>query len=180
MKIEIYSIGHSTRSISDFIELLQSFEIKSLVDIRTIPGSRRNPQYHQHALSKALNKNGISYLHLPELGGLRKGLGEQSPNKAWKNLSFRGYADYMLTEAFEVGLQKLLELSKKSRIAMMCAEAVPWRCHRSLVSDALFTRGIIVKHILSKTRAQPHKLTSFAKVEHQTVTYPLEELFSEK
>jgi len=169
---QIYSIGHSTRSEQEFIELLRLHGIATLADIRTIPGSRRNPQFNREQLSDVLQRAGIRYIHLPHLGGLRKSIGEASPNKAWRNASFRGYADYMLTDDFERGLAELLELAKRGPLAMMCAEAVPWRCHRSLVSDALLARGRTVMHITSSSEPSPHELTPFAVVENGRVTYP--------
>jgi uncharacterized protein (DUF488 family) len=171
-EVEIYSIGHSTRSEEDFVELLQAHRIVTLADIRTIPGSRRNPQFNRFALSDALGKVNIRYVHLARLGGLRKSVGESSPNKGWRNSSFRGYADYMLTEEFEKGIKELLDLAAQGPVAIMCAEAVPWRCHRSLVSDALLARGVRVLHITGRTKPSPHDMTSFAVVEHGRVTYP--------
>jgi len=170
---QIYSIGHSTRSGTEFIDILQAHQIAILADIRTIPGSRRNPQFNRAELSEALQRAGIQYTHLPRLGGLRKSIGARSPNQAWRNASFRGYADYMQTDEFEEGLGELLKLASRGRLAMMCAEAVPWRCHRSLVSDALLARGISVQHITGRGQASPHEMTSFASVRAGKVTYPL-------
>ena len=170
---QIYSIGHSTRSETEFIDLLRAHQIAILADIRTIPGSRRNPQFNRAELSEALQRAGIKYTHLPRLGGLRKSIGAQSPNQAWLNASFRGYADYMQTDEFEAGLGELLNLASLGPVAMMCAEAVPWRCHRSLVSDALLARGIRVQHITGRGQPSPHEMTSFASVRAGKVTYPL-------
>jgi uncharacterized protein (DUF488 family) len=170
---QIYSIGHSTRSGTEFIDLLRAHQIAILADIRTIPGSRRNPQFNRAELSEALQRAGIKYTHLPRLGGLRKSIGPQSPNQAWRNASFRGYADYMQVEEFTAGLEELLKLASRGPLAMMCAEAVPWRCHRSLVSDALLARGICVQHITGRGHASPHEMTSFAAVRAAKVTYPL-------
>jgi uncharacterized protein (DUF488 family) len=170
--VQIYSIGHSTRSEQEFIELLRLNGIATLADIRTIPRSRHNPQFNREQLSDALQRAGIRYIHLPRLGGLRKSIGDSSPNKAWRNASFRGYADYLLTEDFESGLAELLELAKQGPVAMMCAEAVPWRCHRSLVSDALLARGVPVMHVTGRSQPSPHELTPFAAVENGRVTYP--------
>jgi uncharacterized protein (DUF488 family) len=167
---QIYSVGHSTRSEEDFLALLRSFQIVQLADIRTLPGSKRHPQFNSQNLEPTLSKIGIGYLHLPKLGGLRKGLGPRSPNRGWRNASFRGYADHMLTAEFEEGLAELLALPRP--LAMMCAEAVPWRCHRSLVADALLVRGIVVSHIIGVSRASPHQLTSFARVEGDRLAYP--------
>jgi DNA-3-methyladenine glycosylase II len=151
--------------------MLRAFEVSVLADIRTIPRSRHNPQFEGDALGAALHVGGIRYVHIPELGGLRRARGD-SPNKAWRNASFRGYADYMLTEGFEVGIAKLRALATEGTVAMMCAEAVPWRCHRSLVADALTARGVQVAHIMSETQATPHRMTKFALVEGTRVTYP--------
>ena len=168
----ICSIGHSTRSAAQLVDLLRTNGVRTLVDIRTVPRSRRNPQFEQGALRTALADAGIGYEHLAELGGLRKARPD-SPNAGWRNASFRGYADYMLTPEFEAGLQKLLALAdSRGPVAMMCAEAVPWRCHRSLVADALFARGIEVQHILGQAPRQTHRLTPIARVQDSRVTYP--------
>lgn len=169
--VRIFTIGHSTQSISDFIQVLQNQKLKLVVDVRTIPKSRHNPQFGNVRLAKSLGKKEIRYIHLPGLGGLRH-TSSDSINKAWRNSSFRGYADYMQTKEFENALRRLISLSKRKRLAMMCAEAVPWRCHRSLISDALMARGIPVTDIFSKTNAKPHRMTSFAKVKKGKVTYP--------
>ncbi len=168
----IYALGHSTRTQAQLVDLLRHFGVTTAADIRTVPRSRRNPQFNREELELALPREGIRYVHLPRLGGLRRGLGPASPNTAWRNASFRGFADYMLGEEFEHGLQELLALANAGPVAMMCAEAVPWRCHRSLVADALLARGIVVQHIQSARRASPHQLTPFAQVEGQRVTYP--------
>jgi uncharacterized protein (DUF488 family) len=167
----IYTIGHSTRTSEDFIELLKQFGIEHLVDVRTVPRSRRNPQFNQENLSQALAAQEIQYTHLPELGGLRKPRLD-SINNAWRNASFRGYADYMGTAEFEFGLEKLTGLADSGTVVVMCAEAVPWRCHRSLIGDALLVRGIEVIDIIGPGKSQPHKLTPFAQVEGTFVTYP--------
>jgi uncharacterized protein (DUF488 family) len=167
----VYTIGHSTRPVEDFIAILKSRGIRLLVDIRTIPRSRRNPQYEQAALSKALRNQGIEYAHMHALGGLRHAR-KDSLNTGWKNASFRGYADYMQTEEFAVAIDELTALSKEKSAAIMCAEAVPWRCHRSLVGDALLAHGVEVTDILSETSAKPHKLTPWAQVAGARVTYP--------
>ena len=142
-----------------------------LIDIRTVPRSRHNPQFNRETLAETLPAAGVSYAHLPGLGGLRHAE-RDSVNTGWTNLSFRGYADYMQTPAFETNLEALLRQIGSDRVAIMCAEAVPWRCHRSLVSDALAARDVAVEHILSPARRQPHKVTSFARVEGTRVTYP--------
>ena len=171
-RAQIYSIGHSTRSEQEFIELLQLHGIATLADVRTIPRSRHNPQFNREQLSRAAHRAGIQYVHLARLGGLRKSVGESSPNKGWRNASFRGYADYMLTDEFERGLAELLKLAKEGLVTMMCAEAVPWRCHRSLVSDALLVRGVPVLHITGRSAPSLHKLTPFAAVNDGRLTYP--------
>lgn len=174
----IHTIGHSTRSITEFIELLQSHAITQLVDIRTIPKSRHNPQFGQQEIRKSLEDAGIRYVYLQALGGLRPAT-KRSVNGAWHNLSFRNYADYMQTDEFTQGLNELLEISKKSATAIMCAEAVPWRCHRSLVSDALLIRNVSVCEIIGKDNVREHKLTSFAVADGVSVTYPKSALEAE-
>jgi uncharacterized protein (DUF488 family) len=171
----VLTIGHSTRPISEFIELLQAHDVRRLVDVRTMPGSRRNPQFDQDSLAASLNQAGILYTHVPALGGLRRPR-KDSPNTGWRNLSFRGYADYMQTPEFERGLQQLLDLAAAERVAIMCAEAVPWRCHRSLIADALLARGVAVEEIIGAGRARAHQMTPFAKVSGERVTYPSEAL----
>lgn len=171
--LSIYTVGHSTRPIEDFITLLQGHGVGRLVDIRTMPRSRHNPQFNTDALAESLAQVGISYTHLPGLGGLRHTTAA-SPNKGWRNKSFRGYADYMQTPAFEDSLQDVIALAQKEAVALMCAEAVPWRCHRSLVADALLARGIPVDELVNPAKREPHKLTRFAKVEGSHVTYPPE------
>lgn len=167
----IYTIGHSTRPIEEFIELLKSHDITQLVDIRTIPKSRHNPQYGQEALQQSMEEAGIAYVYLKALGGLRSS-SKDSINDAWRNKSFRNYADYMQTEAFAKGMDELIALATEKTTAIMCAEAVPWRCHRSLVSDALLARGIESCEIISGSSERPHKMTSFAVVEGTSITYP--------
>lgn len=169
----IYTIGHSTRSQQELIDLLKAHgSVSLLADIRTIPRSRTNPQFNKEELSAAMPRAGIEYVHLKELGGLRKPR-KDSTNTGWKNESFRGYADYMQTPGFEQSLDELTRLAETRDVAIMCAEAVPWRCHRSLVADALVARGIEVRDILSAKRADPHRLTSFARIDREgRVTYP--------
>ena len=169
----IYTVGHSTHPIDDFIQILKAHGISQLADIRTIPKSRHNPQFNREVLSASLKAAGIQYRNLPGLGGLRKPV-RNSINTAWRNASFRGYADYMQTDAFCKNLDELIALASAAPTAIMCAEAVPWRCHRSLVGDALTARDVQVFDILSETKAQPHSLTSFALVEGDRVTYPSE------
>jgi uncharacterized protein (DUF488 family) len=167
----IFTIGHSTLPIESFIAILQAYGIEMLVDIRTIPRSRRNPQFNEDALPESLRTAHLYYLHMAALGGLRH-THRGSPNGGWRNESFRGYADYMQTGAFCDALEKLIGLSRQRRIAIMCAEAVPWRCHRSLVADALIVRGIPVIEILSEASYRTHKLTLFARVTGTQITYP--------
>jgi uncharacterized protein (DUF488 family) len=167
----IFTVGHSTLPIESFIALLGAYAIETLADIRTVPRSRHNPQFNSDALGESLHQAGIEYVALPGLGGLRRPL-KDSPNGGWRNESFRGYADYMQTPAFAAALDKLIEMGGHKRVAIMCAEAVPWRCHRSLVADALEVHGIPVVEILSKDSHRPHKLTPFATVHGTTVTYP--------
>lgn len=168
----IYTIGHSTRSLEDLVDLLHSFEVVTLVDVRTMPRSRRNPQFNTDKLAVDLPNVGIAYTHLARLGGLRHGLGADSPNAGWRNTSFRGYADYMQTAEFAEGLEELRMLIVAGPLALMCAEAVPWRCHRSLIADALLVRGVNTSDIQGIGRTMPHKLTPFAKVEGERITYP--------
>jgi uncharacterized protein (DUF488 family) len=167
----VFTIGHSTRALEEFILILKAFHIELLCDIRTIPKSRRNPQFAGDALKSSLAFHNIEYLHLSALGGLRQPR-KDSPNTGWKNDSFRGYADYMETQAFTSALEQLISLAATKRLVIMCAEAVPWRCHRSLVGDALLVRRIDVEDITSKTRAQAHKLTPWAKVIGERIYYP--------
>jgi uncharacterized protein (DUF488 family) len=171
MAMEIHTVGHSTRSIQEFLALLQAHAIGQLVDVRKMPSSRRNPQFSTEALAGSLSSAGIVYKHMPELGGLRRAQ-RDSINTAWRNASFRGYADYMRTPEFQAALQTLIELSAARPTVIMCAEAVPWRCHRSLIGDALVARGIRVLDIMSPTKAEPHALTAFARVNGTEVTYP--------
>ena len=174
----LFTIGHSTREINEFIDLLKTHAITTLVDIRTIPKSRHNPQYGHEELEKSLREHDIRYVYMKSLGGLRP-VSKNSINDAWRNKSFRNYADYMQSDEFNEGLDELIDLSQNSTVAIMCAEAVPWRCHRSLVADALVVRDIPVCEIISKSTPQKHKLTSFAVVEGAEVTYPKSALDSE-
>ncbi|HMM62329.1 MAG TPA: DUF488 domain-containing protein [Candidatus Saccharibacteria bacterium] len=167
----IYTVGHSTHPIDEFIKLLQTYGVEQLIDIRTVPGSRHNPQYGQKPLKTALKSDNISYIYMKGLGGLRHG-NKESINMGWRNKSFRSYADYMQTPEFMAALKELISISKKVPTVIMCAEAVPWRCHRSLVGDALLVRGITVRDIISLTSDPEHKLTSFAKVNGTNITYP--------
>jgi uncharacterized protein (DUF488 family) len=170
----VFTIGHSTRPLKDFIAMLKQHGIERLADVRTVPRSAHNPQFNREWLPAALGQSGIAYSHLPALGGLRHAR-KDSTNTGFRNASFRGYADYMQTESFEQALEALIDLARKERVAIMCAEALPWRCHRSLIADALTALGIEVEHIMNAEKAKPHSLTSFAKVEGKRVTYPGEQ-----
>ncbi len=167
----VFTIGHSTRSLEELVELLRAHGVERLVDVRTVPRSRHNPQFNHLALSKALHNRHFSYRHLKALGGLRHAH-RDSTNTGWRNASFRGFADYMQTASFSAGLEKLIELATEKPTVIMCAEAVPWRCHRSMIADALVVRGIPVRHILTAGTARPHTLTPFAQVRGTEVTYP--------
>lgn len=170
-KKSVFTIGHSTRPIEDFIELLQLNGVKQLVDIRTIPKSRRNPQFSTESLAASLAEAGIGYVHTKALGGLRHPR-KDSVNLGWRNESFRGYADYMQTPEFAAAIDEVIRPAGEKPTALMCAEAVPWRCHRSLVADALLVRGVEVLEIISNARPSPHKLTLFAHVDGTKITYP--------
>lgn len=170
----VFTIGHSTLPIEQFIAILNSYGIRHLVDIRTVPRSRHNPQFNGTALDESLKVAGVEYSARPALGGLRHAR-KDSANAGWRNKSFRGYADYMQTQAFQDALQALIHTSRQERTAIMCAEAVPWRCHRSLVADALNVYGVPVVEILSDNSYRPHKLTPFARVEGTQITYPHEQ-----
>lgn len=170
-QLTVFTIGHSTRDLGDFIDLLQSHGIKQLVDVRTIPRSRKNPQYNIDSLPAELAAARIRYAHLPELGGLRR-TRPDSPNTGWRNASFRGYADYMQQPEFTKGLDRLMGMAAARPAAIMCAEAVPWRCHRSLIADALLVRGASVEHIIGGRSTSPHSLTPFARVKNKHITYP--------
>jgi uncharacterized protein (DUF488 family) len=171
----VLTVGHSTRPLKTFIELLKAHGVKLLVDVRTVPRSRHNPQFNQESLPESLAAVGIKYVHKPGLGGLRHPR-HDSPNTGWRNASFRGFADYMQTPEFEKNLEKLSSLARRERLAIMCAEAVPWRCHRSLIADTLTVRGIPVEHIASATRRNRHAITPWARVEGLRNTYPPESL----
>lgn len=172
--LEVFTIGHSTRSLEELIEALRSFGVDTLLDIRTIPRSRHNPQFNKDALPEKLAAEGIEYVHVESLGGLRHAK-KDSPNDAWRNASFRGFADYMQTPEFEEGLAQLKAHAEAGRPALMCAEAVPWRCHRSLIGDVLVARGAKVEDISGPGHSKPHGITRFAKVQGGRVTYPKEE-----
>jgi uncharacterized protein (DUF488 family) len=168
--VRIHTVGHSTRSLEELVALLRAAGVRVLADIRTIPRSRHNPQFNRETLGHALRSQRIRYVHIPALGGLRHAR-SGSPNTGFRNASFRGFADYMLTDEFEAGLTELHALAA-SGVAVMCAEAVPWRCHRSLVADCLTVRGATVEHIIGAGRPSLHRLTPFARVDGARVTYP--------
>ncbi len=167
----IFTVGHSTRSLDELVEILRAHGVKRLIDVRSIPRSRHNPQFNRETLSKALHNRGFNYRHLKALGGQRHAR-RHSVNTGWRNASFRGFADYMQTPAFKSALEELLSLAGQKPTALMCAEAVPWRCHRSLIADALTARGYEVRDIMSVTSAKPHVLMAMARVHDQQVTYP--------
>jgi uncharacterized protein (DUF488 family) len=167
----IYTIGHSTHPIDEFIRILNAFQIEKVVDVRTIPRSRHNPQFNEEELRNELLRHAIEYVRLEGLGGLRHTT-KTSINTAWKKASFRGYADYMQTPEFARALEELIDQAKEKRIVIMCAEAVPWRCHRSLIGDALLIRNVKVENIFNETTSKPHLLTAWANVDENNITYP--------
>jgi uncharacterized protein (DUF488 family) len=169
---EIFAIGHSTHTAAELIELLQAHGIATVADVRTVPRSRTNPQFNSQPFAKALARAGIRYVHMATLGGLRRPQ-RDSPNRGWHNRSFQGFADYMGTPAFLQGLEELRRESKYGPVVLLCAEALRWRCHRSLIADALFARGVIVQHIESRTRTRPHVPTPFAHFRGMQITYPV-------
>ena len=174
MSLQVLTIGHSTRSLEVFIDLLKGHGVQMLVDVRTIPRSRHNPQFGHDRLAPALHNHRIHYRHMPGLGGLRHAR-RDSPNMGWRNAGFRGFADYMGSGEFAESLDELIKVAEQQRTAIMCAEAVPWRCHRSLIGDALLVRGIEVLEISSATQTRPHLLTPWAKVDGTQITYPAPE-----
>jgi uncharacterized protein (DUF488 family) len=167
----VLTIGHSTHAVEKFIGLLKTHGVELLIDVRTVPKSRYNPQFNRESLCETLRAAGIQYEHMPGLGGLRKPH-KDSPNSAWKNASFRGYADYMQTAEFAESLTKLVALSHQKQVAVMCAEAVPWRCHRSLICDGLLARHCDAAHIMNTNAPSPHGLTEFAEIHGTQVLYP--------
>ena len=171
-KLTVLTVGHSTRTLNEFIGILKAYHVNLVVDVRTVPRSRHNPQFNKENLPDPLKTEGIRYLHMPELGGLRRPHPD-SPNMAWHNKSFRGYADYMQTKEFKENLLKLIALARENHLALMCAEALPWRCHRALLSDALTVKNIAVEHILNADRHFNHELSPSACVEGTKITYPL-------
>ena len=172
----VFTVGHSTRTIEEFVALLKGHGIQHLIDVRSIPSSHHNPQFARAHLTPVLARSWIRYSHMPGLGGRRLAR-KYSRNTGWRNLSFRGYADYMETPAFEDSLDRCIALARDERVVLMCAEAVPWRCHRSLIADALLARGIAVRDITSAVRARLHSLTSWAQIRGGHVTYPRDEDF---
>ena len=166
----IYTIGHSTRSLEDFLELLQAHKIEALADVRQFPGSRRHPQFGQENLAHSLAQAGIAYVHFPELGGRRRAR-HDSPNTAWRNEAFRGYADYMMTHEFQAGIHRLEKLGQDQRTAIMCAEALWWRCHRALISDFLKVKSVKIIHIISANKTEEHPFTSAARVIDGKLSY---------
>jgi uncharacterized protein (DUF488 family) len=174
-RLTVYTIGHSTRAAAEFVGLLEMRAVRMLVDVRTIPRSRHNPQFNSDALPATLAAADIQYAHMPSLGGLRRAQPD-SVNTGWRNASFRGYADYMQTSAFAAAIDELIDIARAQPTAIMCAEAVPWRCHRSLIADALLVRGVTAIEIISVTRTTPHALTPFARVVDTKITYVSEGL----
>ena len=170
--LSVFTVGYSTRSLEEFVLLLKAYKVAMVVDVRAVPRSRNNPQFNKETLPDKLKAQGIRYIHMPELGRLRRPKAD-STNLAWENKSFRGYADYMQTKEFAENLLKLVALIQENCLAVMCAEAVPWRCHRNLLSDALVARHIKVQHILTETSTTNHELTPFANLGGTKVTYPL-------
>lgn len=167
----IFAVGYSNYAVSKFIKILKAHGVTMLVDVRTIPKSKHQPDFNKSALSARLKRNGIRYMHFPELGGLRKPL-KDSINKGWRNDSFRGFADYMQKREFATAIAKLIKISERYNAAIMCAEGNPFRCHRSLIADALTVRHRDVYHISGLSSQRKHKLTPFAKVDGTKITYP--------
>jgi uncharacterized protein (DUF488 family) len=171
-QLTIFTVGHSTRTLPEFMEMLRAHGVAVVVDVRSVPRSRHNPQFNKETLPDALKAEGIGYVNMPEIGGLRRP-SRDSVNTAWRNKSFRGYADFMQTKEFTEQLLHLMGLARDNCVAVMCAEALPWRCHRSLIADALVVRKVRVEHIISKDSVIKHELTEWARVEGTKITYPL-------
>ena len=171
-ELTVFTIGHSTRTLPEFVEMLNAYHVTLVVDVRSVPRSRHNPQFNKETLPTALKEQGINYVHMPDIGGLRRP-NRDSVNTAWRNKSFRGYADYMQTKEFTEQLLHLMALAREKCVAVMCAEALPWRCHRSLIADALVVRNVRVEHIISKNSTISHTLTEWAHAEGTRITYPL-------
>lgn len=170
--VRVYTIGHSTRSIYQFLDMLKTNAVDRVIDVRTVPCSRHNPQYNREELSAALEMANLHYTYMPGLGGFRRPLKGATANLGWRNLSFRGYADYMQTPEFELYLQELMALASEEQVAIMCAEAVPWRCHRSLIADTLLVRGTDVREIANLNRTSPLTIRPWAQVNGMRLTYP--------
>lgn len=169
--MRLYTVGHGTRTGEEFLRLLKTHDVTLVLDVRTAPGSRKFPQFGVQPLARMLERNGIAYEHHPELGGFRKGLGERSPNTAWKNASFRGYADYMLQDEFWKALDAVLRKAEDQRVALMCSETLWWRCHRRLIADAACARGADVRHIMRADLAEAHRLMPPARIVGDRVIY---------
>lgn len=170
-KPSVFTVGHSTRSIEAFIELLKAYDVKEVIDVRSISRSRHNPQFNEDVLKQSLKQVHIRYKHIKKLGGLRYSK-VSSTNLGWHNVSFRGFADYMITDEFSEGLKELIRIASLRKTVIMCAEAVPWRCHRSLIGDALIKNGWIVRNIMNNTTATKHRLTPFLKIKKGKLVYP--------
>jgi uncharacterized protein (DUF488 family) len=168
----LFTLGHSTRPLEEFVEVLRAHGVRRVVDVRSIPRSRHNPQFNRDTLGRFLRNRGISYRHMKSLGGLRRARPDSTENAGWRNASFRGFADYMQMPEFDRALEQLIRLAADRPTAILCAESVPWRCHRSLIADALTARGMRVRHIFSASSAKPHALTPMAEVRGARVTYP--------
>lgn len=171
MSVKVYTVGHSTRTFDEFLAILRRLGIVMVADVRAMPRSRHNPQFGQDVLRAGLEANGIGYVHLAGLGGLRPAAGSLT-NAGWRNRSFRGYADHMQTAQFRNALQQLMDIARGRCTAIMCAEILPWRCHRSLIGDALLVHGFAVEDIFDEMESKPHRMTPWAKVAGDTITYP--------
>jgi uncharacterized protein (DUF488 family) len=171
-ELTILTIGHSTRTLDEFVDLLKAYHVTLVVDVRSVPRSRHNPQFNKETLPNSLKLAGVKYVHMPDIGGLRRPKPD-SVNTAWRNKSFRGYADYMQTKEFTENLLNLMALARENRVAVMCAEALPWRCHRSLIADALVVRHVKVEHILTMDNIVRHRLSEWAHVDGTKIIYPL-------
>jgi hypothetical protein len=168
--VPVVTVGHSTRSLDELLDLLRRYGVRRVVDVRSMPRSRKNPQFNREHVPEPLRRAGIDYSHVAGLGGLRRRRAD-SVNTGWRNASFQGYADHMQTPEFDASLHAVLDLARGARVALMCAEAVPWRCHRSLIADALVVRGVPVEHIISPARVQPHRVTPWADVDGARIIY---------
>jgi uncharacterized protein (DUF488 family) len=171
-ELTIFTIGHSTKVLDEFVDLLEAYGVTLVIDVRSVPRSRHNPQFNKETFTGSLKLAGVKYVHMPDIGGLRRPKPD-SVNNAWENKSFRGYADYMQTKEFTEQLLNLMALARENTVAFMCAESLPWRCHRSLISDALVVRHVKVEHILTRNNVIKHRLSEWAHVEGTQITYPL-------